>query len=65
MTPLAAADQLIDRLPEPLLNWVADLILAAVHAANVVADWAARCAAEGVDAVIRWATACTGPVEDL
>lgn len=64
MKALAAADQLVDKLPEPLLNLVADLLLALTHAANLVADWAAHRAVDAVDGITRWVTACSGPPED-
>ena len=64
VTVLAAADRMVDRLPEPVLNLVADLILALVSAANVVADRAARWAVAAADGVTRWVTVCTGPEAD-
>ena len=65
VTPLASADRLIDRLPEPFLNWVADRILELVTAFHVVADRAARWAVDAVDAITRWFTECTGPEDEL
>lgn len=65
MTALAAADRLIDRLPEPFLNWVADRLTDLVTAFNVAADRAARWAVDAVDAITRWFTECTGPEDEL
>ena len=64
MTPLGAADRLFDRLPEPVLNWIADRILDLFEAWNVAVDRAARWAVEAADGVTRWVTVCAGPEAD-
>lgn len=64
MNPLAAADRMVDRLPEPFLNWTADRIIGAVTVLNLLADRAAGWLVAWADRAVREFTATSGPDAD-